>query len=190
MRIITGTAKGRTLLAPEGLETRPTSERAKEAIFSMLRFELEGRRVLDLFAGSGQMGLEAVSGGAASATLVDRSKKSFEILKKNIEKTGLFEKCRAVNADFADFLARDHERYDIVFLDPPYRGGVMGCALKMLYDGGHLSTIATLICESDVRDIMSDEDGLAKRYEVIKVAKYGIAQLTVLRPRVQEGETQ
>lgn len=188
MRIITGMAKGRALLTPEGLETRPTSERAKEAIFSMLQFELEGRRILDLFAGSGQMGLEAVSRGAASAVLVDRSPKAFGVLEKNIAKTGLSAQCRAVCADYADFLARSRETFDIVFLDPPYAGGVMGNALRMLYDEGHLSSVAVLVCESDVRDILQEEPGLAMRYEVQKLAKYGIAQVTLLRQRKQKGE--
>ena len=86
MRIITGSARGTKLYTLEGLETRPTAERTKEAVFSMLQFDLEGREVLDLFAGSGQMGLEAVSRGAASATFVDKSKDAAKIIAQNIEK--------------------------------------------------------------------------------------------------------
>ncbi|MGN1048588.1 MAG: RsmD family RNA methyltransferase, partial [Eubacteriales bacterium] len=89
MRIITGSAKGVRLATLDGENTRPTTERAKEAVFSMLQFDIEGRRVLDLFAGSGQMGLEALSRGAASAVMVDHAKAAVEIIHKNIEKTKL-----------------------------------------------------------------------------------------------------
>ena len=94
MRIITGKARGIKLATLEGENTRPTSERAKEAVFSMLQFEIEGRAVLDLFAGSGQMGLEAVSRGAESAVFVDKSKDAIAIIGKNIEKTKLSDSCR------------------------------------------------------------------------------------------------
>ena len=91
MRVITGRARGIKLVTLEGEMTRPTSERAKEAIFSMIQFDLEGRRVLDLFAGSGQMGIEALSRGAAQAVMVDQSKDAIAIIKQNVEKTKLSE---------------------------------------------------------------------------------------------------
>ena len=104
MRIITGKARGIRLETLQGDATRPTSERAKEAVFSMLQFDIEGREVLDLFAGSGQMGLEAVSRGAASATFVEKSKQAAAVISKNIEKTRLSESCRLLSSDVTDFI--------------------------------------------------------------------------------------
>ena len=122
MRIITGKARGVRLDTLPGLDTRPTAERAKEAVFSMLAFDIEGRRVLDLFSGSGQMGLEALSRGARSATMVDHAKAAVEIIKKNTAKTKL-EGAEIVCADSVNWLDGAAKRglsYDIVFMDPPY----------------------------------------------------------------------
>ena len=104
MRIITGSARGVKLLTLEGDATRPTAERVKEAVFSMLQFELEGRAVLDLFAGSGQLGFEALSRGAARATLIDESRDAVAVVIENAKKTRLFDRCRISCADFAAFL--------------------------------------------------------------------------------------
>ena len=106
MRIITGKSRGTTLVTLEGENTRPTSERAKEAVFSMLQFELEGRRVLDLFGGSGQLALEALSRGAASAVIADSSRQAVEIIKKNAEKTRLAPCCNIICADWTQTLRR------------------------------------------------------------------------------------
>ncbi|MBR6602386.1 MAG: 16S rRNA (guanine(966)-N(2))-methyltransferase RsmD, partial [Clostridia bacterium] len=125
MRIITGKAKGIRLATLDGEATRPTSERTKEAVFSMLQFDIEGRRVLDLFAGSGQMGLEALSRGAQSATFVDHAKAAISVIKQNIEKTRL-EGANVVCADSLEYLRtegrkrNESAKFDIVFLDPPY----------------------------------------------------------------------
>lgn len=107
MRIITGTARGRRLVAPEGRDVRPTPERVKEGIFSALQFDIEGRRVLDLFAGSGQLGLEALSRGAESCTFVDASDASLNLVRKNLESTDLSEKAKVVRSDYAAFAAAE-----------------------------------------------------------------------------------
>ena len=140
MRVITGTARGRRLITLEGDDVRPTTEKVKEALFSIIQFEIEGRRVLDLFAGSGQLGIEALSRGAKNAVFVDASKKSVEVVKKNLETTG-FEKCATVlNTDGIAFLRTRAEKYDIAFLDPPYRTGLLKQALgnieRVMSDGG------------------------------------------------------
>ena len=128
MRIITGSARGASLLTLPGEATRPTAERTKEAVFSMIQFDIEGRKVLDLFAGSGQLALEALSRGAASAVLCDSSKEAINIIKKNAEKTRLSDKCKIYSSDAKVLIGRlGDERFDIVFLDPPY-------ALKELKD--------------------------------------------------------
>ena len=129
MRIITGSAKGKKLLTLEGDATRPTSERIKEAIFSSLQFDIENRAVLDLFAGSGQMGLEALSRGAASATFIDSATDAIAVCKENAKRTGLFDKCRFLVSDYRNFIRKAaHERkFDLVFIDPPY---AMACCTE------------------------------------------------------------
>ena len=119
MRIITGTARGRRLMTLQGDAVRPTPERVKEALFSMLQFQLEGRRVLDLFAGSGQIGLEALSRGAREVVFVDASRESVSVVEKNIQSTGLSRGAKVVPMDSLLFLQRKNEPFDIAFLDPP-----------------------------------------------------------------------
>ena len=125
MRVITGSAGGRRLLELEGLETRPTTDRVKEGLFSALQFDIEGRRVLDLFAGTGQMGIECLSRGAAAAVFVERRKDAFELVKKNLALTNLQDRATVINGDARDFVVRTGERFDLVFLDPPYASGLL-----------------------------------------------------------------
>ena len=130
MRIITGSAKGVSLLTLEGDATRPTSARAKEALFSMLQFDIEGRRVLDLFGGSGQLGLEAHSRGAAACTFVDAAPEAVAVIRKNIEKTGFADRARVQNTDYRNFLRKcAADGFDLVFLDPPYASDALADAL-------------------------------------------------------------
>lgn len=183
MRIITGKAKGIKLLTLDGLDTRPTSERSKEAIFSMLQFEIEGRVVLDLFAGSGQMGLEAVSRGAKRAYLVDRGRGAFDIIKKNIEKSRLSDGCTAFCEDSLSFLKKQNgtEKFDIVFLDPPYATSLIDEALTLLFEENLLKGTSYIVCESDRFDIFGEMN--YNRYEVLKTMKHGIAHISVLKVR-------
>ena len=127
MRIITGSARGARLITLEGDATRPTGERVKEAVFSMIQFEIEGRRALDLFGGSGQLGLEALSRGAESAVIIDCAPEAVEIIKTNAKTTRLFDRCRISQMEYEPFLRRasGRERFDIIFLDPPYKSGFM-----------------------------------------------------------------
>ncbi len=183
MRIITGKAKGIKLLTLDGLDTRPTSERSKEAIFSMLQFDIGGRVVLDLFAGSGQMGLEAVSRGASRAYLVDRGRGAFDIIKKNIEKSRLSDGCTALCEDSLSFLKKQSgaEKFDIVFLDPPYATNLINEALDLLFDKNLVKETSYIVCESDRFDVFSEEN--SNRFEVIKTMKHGIAHISVLKMR-------
>lgn len=180
MRIITGRARGTQLYTLEGDATRPTSERAKEAVFSALQFELRGRRVLDLFAGSGQMALEALSRGAVSAVLVDASPKAVEIIKKNVAKTHFETECSVMCADWADALRRVSGQFDLVVLDPPYAQGLVMPALRALLGAGKLADGAIVICES-AEAIAWDEDvAISTHFTVRKTAKYGVAFVTIL----------
>lgn len=186
MRIITGRARGVKLATLEGDNTRPTSERAKEAVFSMLQFDIEGREVLDLFAGSGQMGLEAVSRGAASAVFVDKSRDAMAIIGKNIEKTGLSDACRVFCADVNDYIrtAKGRKKYDIVFIDPPYALRVAAKTLASLLDGGLLKPTSILVCESEEADIFENNRSLREKFEIVKQAKYGVAHITIVKPLI------
>ena len=184
MRIITGKARGIKLNTLEGENTRPTSERAKEAVFSMIQFDLEGREVLDLFAGSGQMGLEAVSRGAASATFIDKSKDAAKIISQNMEKTKLSESCRLFNSDVNDFIrvTRGRKKYDVVFIDPPYALRAVVPTLKALLEADMLKPTSIVVCESEESDIFESDAAFAEKFEVIKRAKYGMAHITIVKP--------
>ena len=185
MRIITGRARGIQLVTLEGDMTRPTSERAKMAIFSSLQFELEGRRVLDLFAGSGQMGLEAVSRGADHAVLVDQSKDAVKIIQKNAEKTRLSEDCTVICSDFAEFLRqrRGKEPFDIVFIDPPYAMRACKAAVEALLENRLLKPHGIVVLESAEPDPLGVGTPLSEKFEVVKSARYGAAYVQILTPK-------
>ena len=190
MRIITGRARGTHLYTLEGEATRPTSERAKEAVFSMLQFELAGRTVLDLFAGSGQMALEAVSRGAERAVLVDASPKAVEIIKKNVIKTHFEKECTVLCADYTDALRSRRpgmpERFGLVVLDPPYAKRLVRSSLELLLKGAWLEEGAYVVCESAEQDIFAGDEQLASHFEVRRCAKYGVAYVTILRYHKEE----
>ena len=148
MRIITGVAKGKRLETLEGEATRPTSERIKEAIFSSIQFEVENRRVLDLFAGSGQMGLEALSRGADRATFIDSSREAMEVVKKNAKITGFDDKCHYLVSDWRNYIrkASGREKYDLVFIDPPYAANLWESVLESISRFDILSKHGIIIC--------------------------------------------
>ncbi len=120
MRIIAGIAKGRKLITLPGDDTRPTTDRVKESVFNIVQFDIEGRDVLDLFSGSGQMGIESLSRGAASATFLDMSPKATEVIRKNLSATGFSDRARVVTGDALGFIGSQKEKFDLIFLDPPY----------------------------------------------------------------------
>lgn len=181
MRIITGTAKGKRLSTLEGMDVRPTPEKVKEALFSALQFDIEGRRVLDLFAGSGQLGLEALSRGAKSAVFVDASPASVKIIKKNIESTGLSENSKVYQSDFSSFCAMCCETFDIVFLDPPYAAGLLTPAIRAVLP--LLSDYALIICEHPSEVKFEDSIG---GFSVYRTYRYGKVFVTVYRKEVEE----
>ena len=190
MRIITGTAKGKRLATLEGDATRPTSERIKGAIFSSIQFELEGRVVLDLFAGSGQMGLEALSRGADRAVFIDSSREAMEIVKKNARSTGFFERSHFLVSDFRNYIrkASGREKFDLVFIDPPYELKCCSEAAALLAKSGLVIPGALLVLESGEEQIDPTEERLSC-YEVVKVAQYGKkTAVTVLLYKGEEAE--
>lgn len=172
IRIITGSAKGKKLLSPEGESTRPTSDRIKGAMFSAIQFDLEDRRVLDLFAGTGQLGLEALSRGAESCTFVEMDRDVMEIIKKNAKSTGFFEVCRYAVSDWRNFIrkAAGRDVYDLVFIDPPYAMECCTDAARRLADAKIIIPGAILVLESGEENI--DLAALSD-FEVVKSTNYG-----------------
>ena len=176
MRVITGSARGMTLKAPEGLSTRPTAEKVKEAVFSALQFEIEGRRVLDLFAGSGQMGIEALSRGAVSAVFVEADKTAARIIKENLQKTRLAPQATVMQTDALAYLRMCGSVFDLAFLDPPYAVGLLQKALAaaepLIAEGG------AVVCEHPATETLPNAVGLLRadrRYQ------YGKTAVTVFR---------
>lgn len=184
MNIITGIAKGMKLETLEGDATRPTSQRVKEAIFSMLQFDIEGSCVLDLFAGSGQLGLEALSRGAKKATFCDSSAKATEIVIKNAKKSKLFGQCRVSTCDYIQMIKgiAGKEQYDIVFIDPPYKNECIPDVLNKLLESDVLTKNSFVVCESGTPNIFFDDKRLESKFIVQKSAKYSITYITILRP--------
>lgn len=172
LRIITGTAKGKRIDTLEGEATRPTSERIKEAIFSSIQFDIENRRVLDLFAGSGQLGLEALSRGAVSATFVDASREAMETVKKNATRIGFFEVGKYLVSDFRNYIrkASGRVKFDLVFIDPPYSMQCCTEAARRLADSELLEGGALVVLESGEEEI--DVAALSD-FEIIKSTHYG-----------------
>ena len=176
MRVITGTARGMRLKTLEGETTRPTSEKVKEAVFSAIQFETEGRHVLDLFAGSGQLGIEALSRGAADAVFVDSDKNAIRIIRENVEKTKFTDNSRIVQTDALAFLNMNVTMFDMIFLDPPYASGLMEKVLDKVCD--FVTVNGPVICEHSASDTLPDSVGsLVKQKEY----KYGKTAVTVYR---------
>ena len=174
MRIITGSAKGKKLVSLEGDATRPSSERIKEAVFSSIQFDVEGRRVLDLFAGSGQMGLEALSRGASKATFIDLSREAMEIVKQNAKLTGFFDKSHFLVSDWRNYIrkASGREQFDLVFVDPPYAMECCADAAAYLAKTELIIPGAIVVLESGEEEIDLADPRLSG-YRAIKSTHYG-----------------
>lgn len=203
MRIITGTARGTRLETLASDATRPTSDKVKEAMFSMIQFELEGRRVLDLFGGSGQLALEALSRGAAHATIIDESREAVELIIKNAKHAKLYDRCRisAISADA--FLRRfnDSEKFNTVLLDPPYDTSLMHDSLSVIAERDITAPGAHILCETDTKptkkknkekkdpeklaasvlsDVFFDDRELMDKFELLTSTVYGRTRVTLL----------
>lgn len=157
MRVITGSARGVHLQTLPGEDTRPTTDRVKEGLFSAIQFDIEGRRVLDLFAGSGQMGLEALSRGAASCVFVDSSREAAQVVRRNIAATKLSANATVLCREALGFLQQSTERFDLVFLDPPYAAELAVSCLEAL--SGRVASGGAVLCESDRRTELPDTVG-------------------------------
>ncbi len=180
MRIITGTARGMNLETLEGEDiTRPTSARVKEGMFSAIQFDIPGKRVLDLFAGCGQLALEALSRGADSAVIIDESEKAVEIIKSNAKKTNLMKQCRIARQDYSEYLksAKGREKFGIIFLDPPYAKDMPGEILKKLSRADILDDNGIVVCETDKDNMNEDIHG----FVFVKKYKYGSTYIVIFK---------
>lgn len=184
MRVITGEARGRKLITVEGTETvRPTTDGVKEAIFSAIQFEIEGRTVLDMFAGSGQLGIEALSRGAKEVYFVDSAIASIKVIKENLRHTRLEDRAHVVNMPFSAFLKSTRATFDIAILDPPYNLKILQKALPHLEE--KMSDSGIIICEHEKECTLPRELG---RFEIAKVLKHSRTAVTIYRPKAQTEE--
>ncbi len=175
MRVITGSQRGRRLVSLEGDSVRPTTDKVKESIFNIIQFDVPDAKVLDLFAGSGQLGIEALSRGAESCVFVDSSSKSIAVVEENLKITLFREKAKTVRSDSLGYLDRVIETYDIAILDPPYKAGLMEDAIERV--APHINHNGVIVCETGSDEVLPEDiDGFtSKRY------KYGKIALTVYR---------
>ena len=178
MRVITGKARGVALKTPDGMQTRPTADRVKEALFSIIQFEIPGAKVLDLFGGTGQLGIEALSRGAKTATFVDASDAACKLIKENLRRTKLESYASVVRSDYMEYLKRCKEKYQIIFLDPPYAEVFLENALKCITEIDILQSGGIIIAERPLgKDLSYEFEG----YSRSKDYKYGKVLLTIYR---------
>ena len=175
MRVITGSARGRKLKTPANYDIRPTTDNVKEALFSILQFDIEGRRVLDLFAGTGQLGIECLSRGAASATFVDKDRDALRIVKDNLKSCGLTG--TVVQADALSFL-QSGQQFDLIFVDPPYDSGLYEAVLERINLVDILSDGGIIICEARRERNLPE---MAAPYYKGKEDRYGKAKLCLYK---------
>ncbi len=147
MRVISGKARGVQLKTPQGLQTRPTADRVKEALFSILQFDLPGKRILDLFGGTGQLGIEALSRGSVSAVFVDAGEDACKLIRENLRRTKLEAAGTVVRSDYLTYLNRCREHFDIIFLDPPYAEVFLENALKRIAEIDILQSGGIIVAE-------------------------------------------
>jgi len=178
MRVIAGSARGVQLKAPEGMKTRPTIDRVKEAMFSIIHFDIPGAKVLDLFGGTGQLGIEALSRGAASATFVDQSDAACRLIRENLRRTKFENMGKIVRGDYLEYLSRCGEQYDIILLDPPYAEVFLENALKRITEIDILRTGGIIVAERPMgKELPWDFEGYSRSRDY----KYGTVLLTFYR---------
>ena len=183
MRVISGTARGLSLTSPPGEDTRPTLDRVKEALFSMLTPYIRGAAVLDLFAGSGALGIEALSRGADRAVFVDFDKAAENAVRANLEKARLAEKAEVLRTDSLSFLSSRRESYSLIFLDPPYGSGLYEKTLAMVMERHILAPGGIIAAEWDAE---VHEPIFPEEFERFRDRRYGRVHITLLKGRSEE----
>ena len=178
MRVITGKARGVQLKTPEGMQTRPTTDRVKEAMFSIIHFQIPGSSVLDLFGGTGQLGIEALSRGAKSATFVDQRGDACALIRENLKRTHMEREGRVIRSDYLEYLSHCREKFDIILLDPPYAEVYLENALKKITEIDILQSGGIIVAERPLgKELPWEFEG----YERSRDYKYGKILLTIYR---------
>lgn len=178
MRVITGKARGIQLKTPEGMLTRPTADRVKEALFSIINFDIPNAVVLDLFGGTGQLGIEALSRGAKRAVFVDAREEACRLIRENLSRTKLTQESVVVRSDYMQYLNRCTDQFSIIFLDPPYAETYLENAIKRITEIDILQSDGIIVAERPVgKELPWEFDG----YQRSKDYKYGKTLLTIYR---------
>ena len=178
MRVISGKAKGKVLKTPDGMLTRPTADRVKEALFSIIQFELPGARVLDLFGGTGQLGIEALSRGAQYAVFVDEREPACALIRENLKRTALTDQGRVLRSDYLQYLKGCKEKFDIILLDPPYAEVFLENALKMITEIDILQSGGIIVTE---RPLGKELPWVFPGFDRSRDYKYGNTLITIYR---------
>ena len=178
MRVITGKARGVSLKTPDGMRTRPTADRVKEALFSIINFDIPSAKVLDLFGGTGQLGIEALSRGADRAVFVDAREDACKLIRENLTRTKLQSTAQVVRSDYMDYLNRCREQFSIIFLDPPYAEEYLEKSLKRITEIDILQSGGIIVTERPLgKELPWEFDGFQRS----KDYKYGKTLLTIYR---------
>ncbi len=178
MRVVAGVARGVNLKTPDGLTTRPTSDRVKEALFSILHFDIPGADVLDLFAGTGQLGIEALSRGAKSTVFIDEGRQACDLVRENLRRTKLSDRATVIQSDYLAFLNRTKQKFDIILLDPPYAEVFLENALKLISEIDILQSGGIIATERPVGKALPV---LPEGFTHSKDYKYGNTLITLYR---------
>lgn len=187
MRVITGKARGVVLKTPDGMQTRPTADRVKEALFSIIQFELPGAKVLDLFGGTGQLGIEAISRGAREAVFVDAREDACRLIRENLKRTKMEQESKVVRSDYLEYLKRCRDTFDIILLDPPYAEVFLENSLKMIAEIDILRSGGIIVAERPLgKELPWELPGFTRSRDY----KYGKTLLTLYRREQQAEETE
>ena len=173
MRVITGTARGRRLKTPEGMDIRPTTDNVKESVFNIIQFDIEGRRVLDLFAGTGQLGIECLSRGAREVVFIDQNREAVKSIRENLKACGF--SAPVLQQDALGYLSACAP-FDLIFVDPPYDAGLYAPVLERINSVDLLSDGGIIICESRRETAMPE---LTAPYLLRREYRYGKVKLSV-----------
>ncbi len=178
MRVISGKARGVALKAPDGMKTRPTADRVKEAMFSIIQFDLPGAMVLDLFGGTGQLGIEALSRGARAAVIVDQDRTACNLIRENLQRTKLQDLAKVIQSDYACYLRSCPDKFHIILLDPPYAEEFLKNSLKIITEIDILHSGGIIVCERPLdKDLTMSFSGYSRSRDY----KYGNTILTIFR---------
>jgi len=178
MRVISGTARGRRLKELPGMDTRPTTDQVKEALFNIIQFEIEGRQVLDLFGGTGQLGIEALSRGAAHCTFVDSSRQAAAVIRDNLKTVDFTDRAAVQQGDSVAFLSGCRRKFDVILLDPPYQTDLLETCIQNITRFDILTEHGIMICESPADKQMPETEA---PYDKSREYRYGKIKLTVYR---------